>query len=110
LPELDGAGLHKLAERLGGPSDTERFELFFSLLLGLLERLIRTAATEEGAIGEEGELSRRLIGRNDLSPWVEAWEAIGLAKADVVSLNLDRSLLVLETFLRLQQATRAQSA
>jgi DNA polymerase III subunit delta' len=110
LPELDGAGLHKLAERLGAPSDTERFELFFSLLLGLLERLIRTAATEEGAIGEEDELSRRLIGRNDLSPWVEAWEAIGLAKADAMSLNLDRSLLVLETFLRLQQATRAQSA
>lgn len=110
LPELDGPGLHKLAERLGGPSDTERFELFFSLLLGLLERLIRTAATGEGAIGAEGELSRRLIGGNDLSPWVEAWEAIGLAKADVMGLNLDRSLLVLEAFLRLQQAARARSA
>jgi len=109
LPELDGPGLHKLAERLGSPSDTERFELFFSLLLGLLERLIRTAAAGEGAIGAEGELARRLIGRNDLSPWVEAWEAIGLAKADAMSLNLDRSLLVLETFLRLQQAARAHS-
>ena len=109
LPELDGPGLHKLAERLGSPSDTERFELFFSLLLGLLERLIRTAATGEGAIGAEGDLARRLIGGNDLSPWVEAWEAIGLAKADAMSLNLDRSLLVLETFLRLQQAARAHS-
>jgi len=110
LPELDGPGLHKLAERLGSPSDTERFELFFSLLLGLLERLIRTAATGEGAIGAEGELARRLIGGNDLSPWVEAWEAIGLAKADAMSLNLDRSLLVLETFLRLQRAARAHRA
>jgi DNA polymerase III subunit delta' len=110
LPELDGPGLHKLAERLGSPSDTERFELFFSLLLGLLERLIRTAATGEGAIGAEGELARRLIGRNDLSPWVETWEAIGLAKADAMSLNLDRSLLVLETFLRLQRAARAHRA
>jgi DNA polymerase-3 subunit delta' len=110
LPELDGPGLHKLAERLGGPSDTERFELFFSLLLGLLERLIRTAATGERAVGTEGELARRLIGVDDPSPWVEAWEAIGIAKADAVSLNLDRSLLVLETFLRLQQADRAHSA
>jgi DNA polymerase-3 subunit delta' len=110
LPELDGPGLHKLAERLGAPSDTERFELFFSLLLGLLERLIRTAATGEGAIGAEGELARRLIGRNDLSAWVEAWEAIGLAKADAMGLNLDRSLLVFETFLRLQQAARAHRA
>lgn len=109
LPELDGPGLHKLAARLGSPSDTQRLELFFSLLLGLLERLIRTAAAGEGAIGAEGELARRLIGRNDLSPWVEAWEAIGLAKADAMSLNLDRSLLVLETFLRLQQAARAHS-
>jgi DNA polymerase-3 subunit delta' len=110
LPELDGSGLHKLAERLGGPSDADRFELFFSLLLGLLERLIRTAATGEGAIGTEGELAQRLIGGDDPSPWVEAWEAIGLAKADAMSLNLDRSLLVLETFLRLQQAARAHSA
>jgi DNA polymerase-3 subunit delta' len=110
LPELDGSDLYKLADRLGGPSDAERFELFFSLLLGLLERLIRTAATGEGAIGAETALARLLIGRNDLSPWVEAWEAIGLAKEDAISLNLDRSLLVLETFLRLQQAARAHRA
>jgi DNA polymerase-3 subunit delta' len=109
LPELDGPALHKIADRLGSPSDTERFELFFSLLLGLLERLIRAAATGEGAISTESELARRLIGGDDSSPWVEAWEAIGLAKADALSLNLDRSLLVLESFLRLQQAARAHS-
>jgi DNA polymerase-3 subunit delta' len=110
LPELDGPRLHKLAERLGSPSDTERFELFFSLLLGVLERLIRAAATGEGAIGTEGDLARRLLDRSDLAPWVEAWEAVGLAKADATSLNLDRTLLVLETFLRLQQAASAHPA
>jgi len=110
LPELDGPRLHKLAERLGSPSDTERFELFFSLLLGLLERLIRVAATGEGAIGTEGDLARRLLDRSNLAPWVEAWEAISLAKADATSLNLDRTLLVLETFLRLQQAAGARRA
>ncbi|MGB6907145.1 MAG: AAA family ATPase, partial [Methyloceanibacter sp.] len=99
--------LHKLAERLGGAADSERFELFFSLLLGLLERLIRIGATGEHGIGAEGKLASRLLDRSNLSPWVEVWEAIGLAKADVTSLNLDRSVLVLETFLRLQRVARA---
>jgi DNA polymerase-3 subunit delta' len=107
LPELDGPAAHKLAERLGGfGSDGERLELFLSLLLGLMERLIRQAATGEGAIGEERELAARLLSPATLPHWVEAWEAIGRAKADAASLNLDRSLLVLETLYRLQQAAR----
>jgi DNA polymerase-3 subunit delta' len=106
LPEIDGPALHRLAERLGNASDSERLELFFSLLLGLLERLIRMAATGEGAIGDERALSSRLLNRLSLPQWVEAWEAIGRAKVDVASLNLDRNLLVLETFYRLQQAAR----
>ena len=57
LPELDGQAAHKLAERLGGfGGDSERLDLFLSLLLGLMERLIRTAANGEGAIGEEERL------------------------------------------------------
>jgi DNA polymerase III subunit delta' len=106
LPELDGQATHKLVERLGGFADSERLELFLSLLLGLLERLIRTVATGEGAIGEEGALARRLLDRATLPQWVEAWEAIGRAKVDAASLNLDRSLLLLEAFYRLQQAAR----
>lgn len=111
LPELDGQAAHKLAERLGGfGSDSERLELFLSLLLGLMERLIREAATGEGAIGEERALAARLIDHASLPQWVEAWEAIGRAKADAASLNLDRSLLVLETLYRLQQAARGAPA
>jgi DNA polymerase-3 subunit delta' len=111
LPELDGQAAHKLAERIGGfGADNERLELFLSLLLGLIERLIRTAASGEGAIGEEGALARRLLDRATLPQWVDAWEAIGQAKADAASLNLDRSLLVLETFYRLQQAARGRAA
>ena len=68
LPELDGPAAHKLAERLGGfGSDGERLELFLSLLLGLMERLIRQAATGEGAIGEERELAARLLSPRDAS-------------------------------------------
>jgi DNA polymerase-3 subunit delta' len=111
LPELDGQAAHKLAERLSGfGGDSERLDLFLALLLGLLERLIRTAANGEGAIGEEGALARRLLDRATLPQWVDAWEAIGQAKADAASLNLDRSLLVLEAFYRLQQAARGGQA
>jgi len=111
LPELDGPAAHKLAERLGGfGSDGERLELFLSLLLGLMERLIREAATGEGAIGEERALANRLLDHATLPHWVEAWEAIGRAKADTASLNLDHSLLVLETLYRLQQAARSAPA
>jgi DNA polymerase-3 subunit delta' len=111
LPELDGPAAHKLAERLGGVgSDSERLELFLSLLLGLMERLIREAATGEGAIGEERGLAARLLSPATLPHWVEAWEAIGRAKADAASVNLDRSLLVLETLYRLQQAARGAPA
>lgn len=106
LPEIDGQAAHKLAARLGGFGDSEQLQLFVSLLLGLMERMIRTAATGEVAIGEEGALAARLLDRRSLRQWVEAWEAIGRAKADTASLNLDRGLLVLETFYRLQQAAR----
>ena len=71
-----------------------------------MERMIRTAATGEGSIGEERALATRLLNRRSLPQWVETWEAIGRAKADVASLNLDRGLLVLETFHRLQQVAR----
>ena len=49
---------------------------------------------------------RRLLDRANLPQWVEVWDAIGRAKADAASLNLDRSLLVLEAFYRLQQVAR----
>lgn len=111
LPELDGPAAHKLAEWLGGfGSDGERLELFLSLLLGLMERLIREAATGEGAIGEERQLAARLLSPATLPHWVEAWETIGRAKAEAASLNLDRGLLVIETLYRLQQAARGGRA
>ena len=49
LPELDGPAAHKLAERLGGfGGDSERLDLFLSLLLGLMERLIRDGSDRRG--------------------------------------------------------------
>jgi DNA polymerase-3 subunit delta' len=106
LPELDGPRLHRLVERLGGAADSERLDLFLSLLLGLLERLIRATATGEELTSEERKLQQRLLARANLPQLVEVWDAIGRAKADAASLNLDRSLLVLEAFYRLQQVAR----
>ena len=111
LPELDTEATHKLAERLrggggGGFGDSEQLQLFVSLLLGLMERMIRTVATGEGAIAKENTLAGRLLDRQSLPRWVEVWEAVGNAKCDVASLNLDRGLFVLETLSRLQQVAR----
>jgi DNA polymerase-3 subunit delta' len=106
LPELDGTRLHRLVERIGGFSNTEQLELFIALLLGLIERLIRFSATGEGATKEEQALATRLISQKNLSRWAEAWEAISEAKAEALEYNLDRSLLVLETWFRLQRVAR----
>jgi hypothetical protein len=103
LPELDGGALHKQAERLSGVNDTERLELYLALLLGLIERLIRFTATGEGASEAERKLAKRLVSKNNLARWADAWEAISQARAEAFALNLDRSLLVLNTWFRLQQ-------
>jgi DNA polymerase-3 subunit delta' len=106
LPELDGARLHGLTDRLAGASNTEQLELYFSLLLGLIERLIRAAATGEGTIPEEQALAARLISSGNLIHWAEAWAAITEAKDEAFAFNLDRTLLLLETWFRLQKLAR----
>jgi DNA polymerase-3 subunit delta' len=103
LPELDGGALHKQVDRLAGTSDTERLELYLALLLGLVERLIRLDATGEGASETERRLANRLVSKDNLAQWAEAWEALSEARAEAFALNLDRSLLVLDAWFRLQQ-------
>lgn len=102
LPDLDGGALHKQAERLSGVNDTERLELYLALLLGLMERLIRFAATGEGGTEAERKLAKRFVSKDNLAEWAEAWESISEAKSEAFALNLDRSLLVLNAWFRLQ--------
>lgn len=106
LPDLDGTRLHRLVDHIGGFSNTEQLELFLALLLGMIERLIRFTATGEGATQEEQALAKRLISRANLAHWAEAWQAISEARAEALEYNLDRSLLVLETWFRLQKLAR----
>lgn len=102
LPDLDSARVQKLADKLAAQGETDRLELFYSLLLGILERLIRFTATGESVTEEEASLGRRLLGNADLAAWAEAWASITKAKDEALGLNLDRSLLLFETFLRLK--------
>ena len=106
LPELDAPRLHALADRLAGPSQTDQLALYVSLLLGLIERLIRFAATGEGATEEERAIAHKLVGHANLGAWAEAWEAIAVAKDDAFALNLDRTLLLLDTWFRLSALAR----
>jgi DNA polymerase-3 subunit delta' len=106
LPEIDGARLHRQVERLSGQGDAEPLDLYLALLLGLIERLIRFTATGEGATQDEQTLAKRLISTANLARWAELWQATSQARAETFELNLDRGLLVLETWFRLQALVR----
>jgi DNA polymerase-3 subunit delta' len=102
LPELDGARLHKQVDRLAGVGDAERLELYLALLLGVIERLVRHGATGEDIGEAEGKLAKRLVSKENLTEWAKAWEVLSEARAEAYAYNLDRGLLVLDTWFRLQ--------
>lgn len=106
LPEIEGPELHRLVDRLAGAGESERLDLYLALLLGLIERLIRFTATGMGATAEERKLAARLFSPANLADWAEAWEAISEAKAEADALNLDRGILLLQSWFRLQQLAR----
>jgi len=110
LPEIDSAKLHRLVDRLAGAADSQRFDLYLALLLGLIERLIRVAATGAGGTPEEQKLASRLLSAANLADWAKAWESISEAKSEAQALNLDRGLLLLESWFRLQQVARDHPA
>lgn len=105
LPRVDWRTVHALSDELQPIAAQPRFELFFELLLNSLERLIRAQATGEGS-QQERELAARLIGAERLASFAAVWERVGRAKAETVSLNLDRKTLIIETFGRLAAAAQ----
>ncbi|ODA68401.1 hypothetical protein A7A08_00224 [Methyloligella halotolerans] len=42
------------------------------------------------------------MGAGDLGRWADAWQAIGRAHDETLGLNLDRGVLVLDSFSKLQ--------
>lgn len=103
LPKVDWAAAHLLADDLASPASAQRFETFFSLLLGFLARSVR-AATTGGGEGAEAAFAAKLIPAPGLAIWAGLWEGIVREKAETLELNLDRRGLVLGTLLRLAAA------
>jgi DNA polymerase-3 subunit delta' len=63
----------------------------------------------EGAFGEEAGLADRLVTSGNLAQWASLWETLQRAKAEADALNLDRKILVLETFFRLEKTARGEA-
>jgi len=110
LPDLDGGKVQRQAEKLASVNETERLELYLTLLLGLIERMVRFGATGEGLVGSEEKLAQRLITDETLPAWADRWEAISAARSETFALNLDRGLLVLNSWFGLQELAASQSS
>lgn len=110
LPDFDGARVQRQAEKLASAAETERLELYLALLLGLIERLVRYGATGEGLVGTEQKLAKSLVSLDNLPAWAEAWEAISAARSETFALNLDRGLLVLNSWFGLQKLALGETA
>lgn len=110
LPELDGAKVQRQAEKLASVAETEQLELYLALLLGLIERLVRYGATGEGLVGKEDKLAEDLVSLDNLPAWADAWEAISAARGETFALNLDRGLLVLNSWFSLQRLASSQTS
>jgi DNA polymerase-3 subunit delta' len=105
LPKLDWGGVHALADELSSAAAEQRFELFFELLLDHLSRLVRAGAGAP-ADADLAAAADRLGVSRALATWAELWETVVREKADTLALNLDRKTLILDTFARLETATR----
>jgi DNA polymerase-3 subunit delta' len=105
LPKVEWRAIHTLSDELQPVAAQPRFELFFELLMETLARLIRTAATGEGAPADVA-LAGRLIGEGRLASFAALWERVAREKADTLALNLDRKGLIIETVTALAAAAQ----
>lgn len=106
LPKFDAKTVHLLADEVQGPQNEARFQLLFDLLLGSIARLVAAEATGRGG-PEDVALAQKLVGTARLASFAELWETLARDRADALSLNLDRKLLVLQSFARIEAASRA---
>ncbi|MFN3868696.1 MAG: DNA polymerase III subunit delta', partial [Hyphomicrobiaceae bacterium] len=109
LPDVRWPGVHGLADSMTTAAAEARFELFFEMLLDMLARLVRAAATGQGDAAEL-KLAHHLAGEAGDGPRLASlaalWETVAREKAETVALNLDRKTLILRTVSRLETAAR----
>jgi DNA polymerase III subunit delta' len=99
LPALDGGAVDRFADKMGRFGGEESFRLVSELLPARLARMIRDAASGEGA-------SPKFFGRRPLDRWVEVWEKLNSLFALVDVVNLDRKQTMLNAFFALEEASR----
>lgn len=99
LPKIDWGAAHVLADDLGSPSADQRFEMFFSILLGVMAKAIRNAAAGQPAAAWSIPPDRAPV-------WAGLWESIVRDRDEVLELNLDRRAFILSTLSRLGQAAQ----
>ena len=105
LPRLDWTLVHGLADEVTGTGSEQRFEQLMDLLSDTISRLVRIRAVGAGE-SESRILAERLIPAHGLASWAELWETVQSKRAETSALNLDRKTLILETFARMQAASR----
>ncbi len=98
LPKIDWNAAHILADDLAAFSADQRFEMFFTILLGMMAKAIRAAAT--------GAMAAWSISPERVPVWAELWEAIVREKDEALELNLDRRAFVLSTLSRLADTAK----
>jgi DNA polymerase-3 subunit delta' len=106
LPRLDGAALHRLADKLARGAADSAFRTATELLMGWLSRMVRLASMNADPATEilPGEsacmqrLTRSMPGR-----WLDAIETMQRQFALVDGLNLDRRQVWIATILGLQR-------
>jgi DNA polymerase-3 subunit delta' len=86
LPSVDWGAAHALSDELSSPAAHQRFETFWSLLLGAVAARARSGSR---------------------AAWAEVWETLTRARQDADLLNLDRKSLILDALDRLAAAARA---
>ena len=100
---MTAGALHALVERLSSTAATERLDLYLSLLLGVIERLIRIARDREGSdSGKSARSPSDSYRRESRSVGRSLGGDLARPRSEAARLNLDRSLLVLETLFRFQ--------
>jgi DNA polymerase III subunit delta' len=106
LPGIDWPALHALADTLTVDAQQQRYEMFFTLLLEQLARLVRAAASGQGTPADTA-LAARLVPPARQPAWADLWQTILREKADAEALNLDRKALIVRTLGRIEAASRA---
>ena len=105
LPKVDWTAAHALSDELGATAAEQKYQSFMDLLLDVLARVIRAAAT--GTPDPRLSFAAKLIPPGRLATFAELWETTVRDRADVQALNLDRKTLILETISRLAAASRS---